>query len=137
MLCGSYVAADDLRTAHICRDIQQRCVFNRLHIMGDAYLYGRHIFHRRSDLLPADFYGAWTGQNQSADGMPAETGTVNTAYFYTAAYIRRSGLWRVCGGAGKRYHSRFGNRVDAVSESEQNIGARGGRTYEKGTLTIP
>ena len=60
------------------------CRPHRIHHMGHAHLHGGHPRHGRSDRLPAEFYGAGSGQSQPPAGLSAEDHPAYSADFYPA-----------------------------------------------------
>ena len=60
------------------------CRPHRIHHMGHAHLHGGHPRHGRSDRLPAEFYGAGSGQSQPPAGLSAEDHPTYPADFYPA-----------------------------------------------------
>ena len=54
--------------------------------MGNADLHGRYFFHRCADRMPTDLHGSGTGKNQSPDGMPEKTGTLDSVDFCSAVF---------------------------------------------------
>lgn len=91
------MAFDDDCTPGICRDFQQRRYVGGLYRMGHENLYGRYFLYWHSDFLPADFHGFGTGEDQSFDGVSAETGAVDSADFPIAVFLLQQGIWSFCG----------------------------------------
>ena len=60
------------------------CRPHRIHHMGHAHLHGGHPRHGRSDRLPAELYGAGSGQSQPPAGLFAEDHPTYPADFYPA-----------------------------------------------------
>ena len=57
---------------------------HRIHHMGYAHLHGGHPRHGRSDRLPAELYGAGSGQSQPPAGLSAQDHPAYPADFYPA-----------------------------------------------------
>ena len=79
---------------------------DRLHHMVHAHLYGRYLCHGLPDRLPAELYGAGTGQGQLAAGLSAQDHSADPAHLHSAAPAAGSGIRRFSGRAGQRYSGR-------------------------------
>ena len=74
-----------------------------LHHLGHAHLHGRHLCHGLPDRLPAELYGAGSGQGQPAAGLPAQDHPADPAHLHSAPRRVRPGVRRISGGAGQRH----------------------------------
>ena len=79
---------------------------DRLHHMVHAHLHGRHLCHGLPDRLPAELYGAGTGQGQPAAGLSAQDHFADSAHLHSAAPAAEPGVRRLSGRAGQRYSGR-------------------------------
>ena len=74
-----------------------------LHHMVHAHLHGRYLCHGLPDRLPAELYGAGTGQGQPAAGLSAQDHPADPAHLHSAAPAAGPGIRCLSGRAGQRY----------------------------------
>ena len=76
---------------------------DRLHHMVHAHLHGRYLCHGLPDRLPAELYGAGSGQGQLAAGLSAQDHFADPAHLHPAAPAAGPGIRCFSGRAGQRY----------------------------------
>ena len=78
------LAADDAGSRCSGRHLHLGCLPDRLHHLGHAHLYGGYLLHRCPDRLPAELYGAGSGQGQPAAGLPAQAHPAHSSHLHPA-----------------------------------------------------
>ena len=77
------------------RHLHLGCLPDRLHHLGHAHLHGGHLLHRCPDRLPAELYGAGSGQGQPAAGLPAQAHPAHPSHLHPAPCGREPRIRRV------------------------------------------
>ena len=77
------------------RHLHLGCRPDRLHHLGHAHLYGGYLLHRCPDRLPAELYGAGSGQGQPAAGLPAQAHPAHPSHLHPAPCGREPRVRRV------------------------------------------
>ena len=92
------LAADDAGSRCSGWHLHLGCLPDRLHHLGHAHLHGGHLLHRCPDRLPAELYGAGSGQGQPAAGLPAQAHPAHPSHLHPAPCGREPRVRRVpCG----------------------------------------
>ena len=78
------LAADDAGSRCSGWHLHLGCLPDRLHHLGHAHLHGGHLLHRCPDRLPAELYGAGSGQGQPAAGLPAQAHPAHPSHLHPA-----------------------------------------------------
>ena len=89
------LAADDAGSRCSGRHLHLGCLPDRLHHLGHAHLHGGHLLHRCPDRLPAELYGAGSGQGQPAAGLPAQAHPAHSPHLHPAPCGRKPRVRRV------------------------------------------